>query len=173
MKLFNSRLTSNAILISSFSALTTLTLVLFTPHIDVIVIVFRIVKTKFLPVLATLFSSCQSVTHSSQVEAQSELGHSPLLTPHVCTIIRAGWCHQKAESPAALLSMCNWKMFTPGLSLILLNCMEGIIVILRLSGKAGTLIFLSYMAGELACHLWERLYSTDEFGLTFVAMLYD
>lgn len=33
-------------------------------------------------------------------------------------------------------------MLTPGLSLILLNCMEGIIVMLRISGKAETVIFL-------------------------------
>lgn len=98
---------------------------------------------------------------------------TPLLRVHVCTIIRAGRCHQRAQSPAALLSMRNWKMLTLGLYLILLNCMEGIIVILRLSGKAGTLIFPSYMAGELVCHLWERLYSTDEFDLAFVAVIYD
>lgn len=35
-------------------------------------------------------------------------------------------------------------MLTPGLSLILLNCMERIIVILRLSGKVGTLILLTF-----------------------------
>ena len=67
---------------------------------------------------------------------------TPLLREHVCTIIRVGWCHQRAQTPPAPLSMRSWKMLTPGLSLILLNCMEGIIVILRISGKAGTVIFL-------------------------------
>ena len=94
---------------------------------------------------------------------------TPLLREHVCTIIRAGWCQQRAQTPPALLSMRSWKMLTPGLSLIPLNCMEGIIVILRISGKAGTVIFL--MLCRVCVSPLGR--TADPFNLASVAVLYD
>lgn len=174
IKLFNGPLTSHAILISCFSILsdnfdlgplhfplilmchfTTVKHTHFTSHSNRIRNCEIEVSTCF---SATLNGCLCAVSHwHTTVRSRHKVSlATPLLREHVCTIIRAGWCHQRAQSPAALLSMRNWKMLTLGLSLILLNCMEGIIVILRLSGKAGTLIFPSYMAGELVCHLWER-----------------